>query len=169
MWKIAINYAWGTGQVGDFSACSYLLFLLKNIDCKSILQKIEIQEQFSVRLTAQTSLLENVAPYVSPKCVSVWLFIVETLYVPLEFSLELFITHCGKPKFINLPVKFSAAKSKFQFCTTARSKHIIIFTRTVLPCLCFFSKSSGRNNAKHAFQYTFKNNTTQCAKQEEEN
>ena len=60
-----------------------------------------------------------------------------------------------KLKFISLPVKFPAARSKFQFCTTARS------------CV-FFSKSSGRNNAKHAFQYTFKNNTTQYAKQEEE-
>ena len=61
-----------------------------------------------------------------------------------------------KLKFISLPVKFPAARSKFQFCTTARS------------CVFFFSKSSGRNNAKHAFQYTFKNNTTQYAKQEEE-
>ena len=60
-----------------------------------------------------------------------------------------------KLKFISLPVKFPAARSKFQFCTTAQS------------CV-FFSKSSGRNNAKHAFQYTFKNNTTQYAKQEEE-
>ena len=31
--------------------------------------------------------------------------------------------------------------------------------------MCFyFSKSSGRNNAKYAFQYTFKNNTTRYAK-----
>ena len=76
-----------------------------------------------------------------------------------------FVIHRGKPKFISLPVKFPADRSKFQFCTTTtRSKLIIIFTRTVLPCLCFFSKSSGRNNAKYAFQYTFKDNTTQYAK-----
>ena len=30
----------------------------------------------------------------------------------------------------------------------------------------FFSKCSGRNNAKYAFQYTFKNSTTQYAKKE---
>ena len=28
----------------------------------------------------------------------------------------------------------------------------------------FFSKSSGQNNAKYAFQYTFKNKTTQYTK-----
>ena len=32
----------------------------------------------------------------------------------------------------------------------------------------FFSKSSGRNNAKYAFQYTFNNDTTQYAKKGEE-
>ena len=64
-----------------------------------------------------------------------------------------------------LPIKFHADRSKFQFCTTTtRSKLTIIFTRTVLPCLCFFSKSSGRNNAKYAFQYTFKYKSTQYAK-----
>ena len=31
---------------------------------------------------------------------------------------------------------------------------MIIFTWTVLPWLFFFFKSSGRNNAKYAFQYT---------------
>ena len=36
---------------------------------------------------------------------------------------------------IFLAVKFPADRSKFQFSTTARSKLIIIFTRTVLPCL----------------------------------
>ena len=36
-----------------------------------------------------------------------------------------------------------------------------ILLRTVLPCLCLFSKSSGRNNDTYAFQYTSKNNTTQ--------
>ena len=96
---------------------------------------------------------------------------------PLESSLE-FVIHRWKPKFISSPVKFPADRSKFQFCTTARGKLIIIFTRTsllpshfyarhatvawraqkrprwrltVLPCLFFFSKSSGRNNAKYAF------------------
>ena len=45
---------------------------------------------------------------------------------------------------------------------------MIIFTRTVLLCLYFFSKSGGRNNAKNAFQYTFKNETTQYPKKEGE-
>ena len=62
--------------------------------------KIEITEQFSVRLTSQTSLLVScyVARYVSPKCVSVWLFTVQNLLFLLKFSLE-FILRRGKPKF----------------------------------------------------------------------
>ena len=52
---------------------------------------------------------------------------------PLKSSLE-FVSHRGKPKFISLPVNFPAHRSKFRFCTTVRS--IIIFTLTVLPCLC---------------------------------
>ena len=64
--------------------------------------KIQIKEQFSefsLRLTSQTSLFLScyVARYVSPKCVSVWLFTVETL----SFSPE-FVLHWGKPKFISL-------------------------------------------------------------------
>ena len=82
---------------------------------------------------------------------------------PLKSSLEL-VLHRGKPRFISLPVNFPARRSKFRFCTTVGS--IIISTRTVLPCLClFFSKSSGPNNAKYAFQYAFKNNSTQHAKE----
>ena len=50
---------------------------------------------------------------------------------PLKFG---FVIHSGQPKFISLPVKFPANRSKFQFCTTIRSKLIIIFTRTVLLC-----------------------------------
>ena len=56
---------------------------------------------------------------------------------PLKSSLE-FVLHRGKPKFISFPVKFPADRSKFQFYTMARSKPLIIFPRTVLPCLCFF-------------------------------
>ena len=82
---------------------------------------------------------------------------------PLKSSLE-FVLHRGEPKFISFPVKSPADRSKFQFYTTARSKLIIIFPRTVLPCLCFFSKSIGRNNDTYAFQYTFKHNTTKQAK-----
>ena len=36
--------------------------------------KIKIQEQFSVRITSQTSLLINMSHDVSPTCLSVWLF-----------------------------------------------------------------------------------------------
>ena len=74
---------------------------------------------------------------------------------PLKSGLE-FVLSRGKPKFISLPVKFPADRSKFQFCSTARSKLKVIFTRTVLPCLCFFSKSSGQNNAKYAFNTLLK-------------
>ena len=63
------------------------------------------------------------------------------VFSPLESSLE-FVMHRRKPKFISLPVKFPAHRSQFQFCTTARSKLIIIFTRTVLSCLCFFLNPS---------------------------
>ena len=52
---------------------------------------------------------------------------------PLKFVFK-FVIHSGQPKFISLPVKFPANRSKFQFCTTIRSKLIIIFTRTVLLC-----------------------------------
>ena len=37
-------------------------------------------------------------------------------------------------------------------------------TAIFVLCICSFSKSGGRNNAKYAFQYTFKNKTTQYAK-----
>ena len=67
-----------------------------------IRRKIHIKGQFSefsFRLTSQTSLFLScyVARYVSPKCVSVWLFTVETL----SFSPEFFL-HWGKHKFISL-------------------------------------------------------------------
>ena len=81
-----------------------------------------------------------VAQYVSPKCVSVWLFTGETLSFSLKSSLE-FVVHRGQPKFISFPVKFPAERSKFQFYTTVRSKLIIIFPRIVLPCLYFFLKT----------------------------
>ena len=74
---------------------------------------------------------------------------------PLKSSLE-FVLHRGKHKFISLPVNFPADRSKFQFYTTARE----LYCRVSV----FFSKSSGRNNDTYAFQYTFKNNTTQQAK-----
>ena len=120
-------------------------------------------------LTAQTSCFDmSIAPYVSPKVFQFSFLSWKPCLFLLESRLE-FVIHRGKPKFISLPVKFPADRSKFQFCTTTtRSKLIRIFTRTVLPCLCFLSKSSGRNNAKYAFQYSFKDNTAQYAKKEEE-
>ena len=78
--------------------------------------KIEIQEQFSMRLTSRTNLLMScyVARYVSPKCVSVWLLPSKPCLFPLKSSLE-FVWHREKPKFISFPVKFPADRSKFQF------------------------------------------------------
>ena len=79
---------------------SYLLFWLEILTTKVFYRKhcseaiwassfkiranTEIQEQFSVRLTSQTSLLD-MSGDVSPKCISVWLFAVE----PLSFSCEI--------------------------------------------------------------------------------
>ena len=57
---------------------------------------------------------------------------------------------------------------RFSSFSMARSKLIIIFTRTVLLCLFFFSKSNGRKNAKYAFQHTFENNTTQHKRKDKE-
>ena len=93
-----------------------------------------------MRLTAQTSCFDmSIAPYVSTKCVSVWLCILETWSFSPGIWIGIHVIHCGKNKFISLPVKFHADRSKFQFCTTiTRSKLIINFTRTVLPSLCFF-------------------------------
>ena len=53
-----------------------------------------------------------------------------------------------------IPFPFPFKRSRRLLCTTAR--RTIIFVRTALSCLCCFSKSGGRNNAKYAFQYTFK-------------
>ena len=54
-----------------------------------------------------------------------------------------------------IPFPFPFKRPRRLLCTTARS--IINFMRTALSCLCFFfCKSGGRNNAKYAFQYTFK-------------
>ena len=100
----------------------------------------------------------NMSRHVSPKCVSFWLFTVETLsfspgiqrgirYTPQKTQIYQFAGQIRSP----------ADRSDFQFCTTARSKLIIIFTRTVLPCLCFFfSKSTGRNNAMVLFNTLLK-------------
>ena len=94
--------------------------------------KIEIQEQFSMRLTSRTNLLMScyVARYVSPKCVSVWLLPSKSCLSPLKSSLE-FVLHRGKPKFISFPVKFPADRSKFQFYTTARELYCRV-------CVFFF-------------------------------
>ena len=131
------------------------IILARNIDCKSISQKtlnqfglaaskFERKSRYKSNFQG-VSLRRRVAlicrshhNYVSPKCVSVWLFILETLSFSPGIQIE-FVIHRGKNKFIRLPVKFHADRSKFQFCTTTtRSKLIIIFTRTVLSCLCFF-------------------------------
>ena len=87
--------------------CSLQKYFTENIETIwtssfKIRGKIQIKEQlseFSLLLTSQTSLFLScyVARYVSPKCVSVWLFTVETL----SFSPE-FVLHWGKPKFISL-------------------------------------------------------------------
>ena len=81
------------------------------------------------------------------------------------------VLHCGKPRFLSLPVSppiYRSTSAKLQFSSTARS--IIIFRRTALSYLLFvfaFSKSGSRNNAESASQYTVNNNTTQYGKKKE--
>ena len=156
------------------------IILARNIDCRSILQKTLNQFGLVASKYERKSRYKSNFRCVSLRrrvaliCRSRHMFLQKAFqfgflsWKPCLFLLESrleFVIHRGKPKFISLPVKFPADRSKFQFCTTTtRSKLIRIFTRTVLPCLCFLSKSSGRNNAKYAFQYTFKNNTTQYVK-----
>ena len=74
------------------------------------------------------------------------------------------VLHCRKRRFLSLPVSpqiYRSKSAKFQLRITARI--IIIFRRTAPGHICSlfsFSKSGRRNNAKSAFQYTVKNNTT---------
>ena len=122
-----------------------------------------------MRLTSQTSLL--MSGMSSHKFLqSTFQFgflLLKPCLFPLKSSLE-FVLHRGKPKFISLPVTLPVDRSKLQFCTTARMKLIIIFyANCTAVFVFFFSKPSGRNNAKYAFQYTFKNNTTQYPKKKD--
>ena len=79
--------------------------------------KIKIQEQFSVRITSQTSLLINMSHDVSPTCFSVWLFnYPQNLpFFSLKSSLE-FTLHCGK--YISLSASPPIFWSKFHLCTS---------------------------------------------------
>ena len=101
------------------------IILARNIDCKSILQKTSKQFGLVLQNTSEnrhTSAIFSashfagefayVARYVSPKCVSVWLFTVETLTFPPIYTLE-FVLHHGKPTFITLPVKFPPIDQSF--------------------------------------------------------
>ena len=97
--------------------------------------KIEIQEQFSVRLSLRRRVCFMPRDMFPQSAFQFGFLLSKPCLFPLKSSLE-FVSHRGKPKFISLPVKFPADRSKFHFCTTARS--IIISTRTALPCLCFF-------------------------------
>ena len=114
--------------------------------------KIKIQEQFSVRITSQTSLLINMSHDVSPTCLSVWLFnYPQNLpFFSLKSSLE-FTLHCGK--YISLSASPPIFWSKFHLCTS--NFHDNFLVNCTVWCLCFFPKCSRQNNAKCAFQYTF--------------
>ena len=68
-----------------------------------------------------------------------------------------FILHGEKVKF---SLRFFALMD--QHHTSAQS--IVICMLTALPFLYFFSSSGGQNNAKYAFQYTFKHKTKQRGK-----
>ena len=146
------------------------IILARNIDCKSILQKTLNQFGLAASKYERKSTYKSNFQCVSLHrrvaliCRSCRMFLQRAFqfgflsWKPclflLESSLE-FVTHRGKSKFISLPVKFHADRSKFQFCTTTiRSKLIIInFHANCTAVFVFsFSKSSGRNNAKDAFQ-----------------
>ena len=122
------------------------IILARNIDCKSILQKTLSQ------IGLVDSKFERKSRYKSNfQCVSLrrrvcfnmsrhmilqsafqfGFLLSKPCLFRLESSLECVINR-GKPKFSSLPVKFPDDGSEFQFCTTVRSKLIIIFTRTNL-------------------------------------
>ena len=141
-YKLCMRYWISWWLLGFF----LFIILARNIDCKSILQKT--LNKFGL----VASKYERKSRYKSNfQCVSLcrcvcfnmsrhmflqsafqfgFLSSKPSLF-PLESSLE-FVIHRGKPKFISLPVKFPADRSKFQFCTMAQSKLIIIFTLTSL-------------------------------------
>ena len=97
--------------------------------------KIEIQEQFSVRLSLRRRVCCMSRDMFPQSAFLFGFLLTKPCLFPLKSSLE-FVSHRGKPKFISLQVKFPTYRSKFHFCSTARS--IIISTPTVLPYLCFF-------------------------------
>ena len=112
-----------------------IIILARNIDCKSILQKtlnqfglvaLKCERQSRYRSNFQcVSLCRRVCFY----NMSLHMFLQSASQSgflslkPLESRLE-FVIHCGKREFISFPVKFVADRSKFQFCTTVRSKLI---------------------------------------------
>ena len=165
------------------------IILARNIDCKSILQKTLnqiglVDSKFGRKsrhksnfqcVSLRRRVCFNMSPHMILQSAFQFGFLLsKPCLFCLESSLE-FVINRGKPQIISLPVQFPDDRSEFHFCTTARGNLIIIFTRTYLFRSRFlarhvtsqnFSKSSGRNNAKYAFQYTFKNYTTQYAKKE---
>ena len=79
--------------------------------------KIKIQEQFSMRITSQTSLLINMSRDVSPTRIWKFGFLItlESLsFFSLKSSLE-FTLHCGK--YTSLSASPPIFWSKFQLCT----------------------------------------------------
>ena len=123
------------------------IILARNIDCKSILQKslnqfglvaskYEQKSRYNSNFQC-VSLRRRVCFNMSPPMFLQSAFQFGFLsskpcLFPPESGVE-FVIHRGKPKFISLPVKFPADRSKFQFCATTRSKLIIIFMRTSFP------------------------------------
>ena len=96
-------------------------------------------EQFSVHLTSQTSLLmSGMSSHKFLQSAFQFGFLLLKPYLfPLKSSLE-FVLHRGKPKFTSLPVTLPVDRTKFQFCTTARMKLIIIFYADCTAVFVFF-------------------------------
>ena len=157
-----------------------LIILARNIDCKSILQKT--LKQFGLVASKYERKLRYKSNF---QCVSLRrrvclicraMFLQSAfqfgfyrrnlVFLPWNLAWNSFYT----VENLNLLVcRLNSPPIDQNFSSVLRRSIIIIFERTVPPCFWFyFSKSSGRNNAKYAFQYTFKNNTTRYAKNKKE-
>ena len=151
------------------SSSLIVIILARNIDYKSVLQKTlkqfgPVASKYERNRDIRAIFIESNFADEFP-CV---LLCRATFFSKVRFSLAFYRRNLVFSPEIQLVMRFIPWKTqiyqfcvdiKFQFNTTARSKLFCVV-------LFIFSKSSGRKNAKYAFQYSFKNNTSQQAKKE---
>ena len=73
------------------------------------------------------------------------------------------VLHCGKPRFLSLPVSPPIYRSKpvsALYYGPKNNNFQANCTGHICSLFLSFSKPGRRNNAKSAFQYTVNNNTT---------